>query len=258
MLWAIDVGNTQTMVGVHDGGKWAAVWRMATDPDRTEDQIAVELEGLARLAGVSFSANQVIIASVVPAVDMAWTYFAQKYFALAATFLRSGDQVGLPVTYDPPHAVGADRIANALAALHRWDPPLVVVDFGTATTLDCVDASGTYVGGVILPGLVVSLESLVSRTAKLPSVSLDAPEKAVGSRTGESIQSGLMFGYADAVDGLVRRVKAELGQCKVVSTGGLGEKFVGLCKEIEAHEPELTLDGLRIAIGLVSPGSPSV
>ncbi|MBS1708718.1 MAG: type III pantothenate kinase [Armatimonadetes bacterium] len=255
MLWAIDIGNTQTVVGLHDGSGWQAVWRLATDHEQTEDQIAGELETLCRLAGLEFAAARVIVASVVPSVEMAWSLFFQKYLGQPAVFLRSGDQVGLPVSYDPPHAVGADRIANAIAALERWAPPIVVVDFGTATTFDCVDADGVYTGGVILPGLTVSMESLVSRTAKLPSVALEAPGRAVGKRTVESIQSGLMFGYADAVDGLVRRIVAELGPCTVVSTGGLGSKFLGLCQEIKQHEPELTLDGLLVASRRLKPGT---
>lgn len=255
MLWAIDVGNTQTVVGVHDGTAWRATWRLATDDELTEDQIAVELEALSRLAGLAFVGSKAVVASVVPSTDMAWSYFTRKYLGVEAVFLRTGDQIGLPVTYDPPHAVGADRLANALAALDRWPPPVVVVDFGTATTFDCVDETGAYTGGVIMPGLTVSMESLVSRTAKLPSVALEAPSRAVGKRTVESIQSGLMFGYVDAIDGLVRRVRAELPGCKVVSTGGLGEKFVGLCQEIEEHVPELTLEGLRLAAERISPAS---
>lgn len=255
MLWAIDIGNTQTVVGLHDGSTWRATWRLATDDRLTEDQVAVQLEALARLGGLEFAGSQAVVASVVPSTDMAWTYFVRKYLGIPPVFLRTGDQVGLPVTYDPPHAVGADRIANALGALDRWPPPVVVVDFGTATTFDCVDASGAYAGGVIMPGLTVSMESLASRTAKLPSVSLEAPARAVGKRTVESIQSGLMFGYAEAVDGLCRRVRKELPGCKVVSTGGLGEKFVDLCGEIDEHVPELTLEGLRIAGRRMSPGT---
>lgn len=249
MLWAIDIGNTQVNVGVHDGNRWVANWRHETDHQRTEDEIAGLLFPLAQLAGIAFAGcREVVVGSVVPPADVNWQRFATKYLHHEARFLRGGDQVGLKVDYDPARAVGADRIANALGALARFEPPVVIVDFGTATTFDCVDAKGTYTGGAIMPGLLVSLESLVGRTAKLPAVAIQAPERTVGKNTVESLQAGVVLGYAEAIDGLARRIQSELGEpCTVVATGGLGKVFVDLCQEIGGYDPVLTLDGLRIA-----------
>lgn len=249
MLWAIDIGNTQTVVGIHDGTKWVATWRHDTDAERTEDEMAGLLKPLLDLASLNFGqADGMIIASVVPPVDNNWQRFGTKYLNCEPLFLRNGAQVGLPVKYDPPSAVGADRIANALAALAKYEPPVVVVDFGTATTFDCVDASGAYAGGSIMPGILVSLSSLVGRTAKLPAIAIEAPQRAVGKNTIESLQSGVVLGYAEAIDGLARRIKTELGDnTTTIATGGLGRVFVDLCEMISAYDPVLTLDGLLLA-----------
>lgn len=249
MLWAIDIGNTQTVVGIHDGNKWVATWRHDTDSERTEDEMAGLLKPLLDLAGLNFGqADGMIVASVVPPVDTNWERFGTKYLNCEPLFLRTGDQVGLPVTYEPPTAVGADRIANAIGALAKHKPPVVVVDFGTATTFDCVDADGAYTGGSIMPGILVSLSSLVGRTAKLPAIAIEAPQRAVGKNTVESLQSGVVLGYAEAIDGLARRIKAELGKnTTIIATGGLGRVFVDLCDMIDSYDPVLTLDGLRLA-----------
>jgi type III pantothenate kinase len=246
MLWAIDVGNTNTVVGLWDG-RWVAVWRFGTNAGETEDELAVKLKGFADLADLPFKATGVVIASVVPRMDHDLRRLCEKWLRAPVFFLSSGDQVGLPVDYDPPHAVGADRIANALAALALAQPPLVVVDFGTATTFDAVSREGVYVGGAILPGPSVSMEALFSRTAKLPQIPLVAPDRAIGTSTVASIQSGVMLGYAGAIDALAERIAGELGGARVLATGGLGGVFVGLCQQIETYEPNLTLDGLRIA-----------
>lgn len=250
MLWAVDVGNTQTVVGVWHQEKWAITWRLATEPETTEDQLAAELSTLASLAGLPFEAHGLMVASVVPRVDDAWRWFGSKHLGVEAKFLRNGAQVGVTVTYDPPHAVGADRIANALAALELVKPPLVVVDFGTATTFDCVDAKGRYAGGAIMPGVHLGLQALNERTAKLPSIAFHEPERAVGRNTVEAIEAGVVLGYAGAVEGLLTRIKSELGEgTRVFSTGGQGRLFAGLCPSIERHEANLTLDGLRLAFG---------
>lgn len=256
MLWAIDVGNTQTVVGVFDGEAWRAEWRLTTDHDRTEDELAAHLVALAGQAGIPWSAGGMIVASVVPPVDQTWRWFGEKYLGTTPQFLRSGASVGLKVDYEPVSAVGADRLANAIGALAVFDPPIVVVDFGTATTLDCIDKDGVYVGGAILPGVTVSLQSLVGKTAKLPSVALEAPKRAVGRTTTESLQSGVVLGYAGAVDTLVRKVSAELGQgVTTVATGGLGKVFQPLCESVESYDPVLTLDGLRIAYERLMSGA---
>jgi type III pantothenate kinase len=247
MLWAIDVGNTQTAVGLHDGS-WRHVWRLDTHNYATEDELAAVLKPLCDLAGTELRATGVVVASVVPRMDRQLEAFSERWLACKPFFLRTGEQVGLKVDYSPSNAVGADRIANALGALERTKPPFIVVDFGTATTFDTVDASGTYVGGAIMPGPEVSASSLASRTAKLPSIALEAPKAAIGKSVVGSLQSGLVLGYADAVDGLVRRIKKELkGDVRVIATGGLGALYTDVCSEIEEYDPHLTLEGLRIA-----------
>lgn len=248
MLWAVDVGNTQTVVGIWDGQDWAATWRLATEPETTEDQLAAQLSTLAGLAKLPFQAHGLMVASVVPRVDDSWRWLGSKHLGVDAKFLRNGGQVGVTVTYDPPHAVGADRIANALAALAMVHPPLVVVDFGTATTFDCVDAQGRYAGGAIMPGVHLGLQALNEKTAKLPSIAFREPERAVGRNTVEAIEAGVVLGYAGAVEGVLTRIKGELGEgTRVFSTGGQGRLFAELCPSIERHEANLTLDGLRIA-----------
>jgi len=248
MLWAIDVGNTQTVVGLWDGD-WKAVWRFATRSGDTEDQTAASLAQLCALRGLPFRADGVIVGSVVPSVNADWRRFGQEWLGQEPLFLRNGEEVGLEVLYRPADAVGADRIANALAAIDQVGTPVIVVDFGTATTFDVVDAEGRYAGGAIMPGVSVSLEALAARAAKLPSVSLDAPQVAVGTNTVDALRSGTMFGYAGAVDNVVRMIRKERGMASAVATGGLSEAFLGLSTEIAAVYPNLTLDGLRTAHG---------
>ncbi len=248
MLWAIDVGNTHTVVGLYDG-EWRQLWRLDTQHYSTEDELAQVLRGLCELSSVGFAADGVVIASVVPRLDRVLETFASKWLKVSPRFLRTGDQVGLKVDYSPSNAVGADRLANALGALAKVRPPLIVVDFGTATTFDTVDKDGTYVGGAIMPGPEVGAASLASRTAKLPSISLERPSVAIGKNVVGSLQSGMVLGYADAVDGLVRRIKKELGgSAAVLATGGLGAVYKDVCEEIQEYDPHLTLDGLRIAM----------
>ncbi|MCB8933107.1 MAG: type III pantothenate kinase [Fimbriimonadaceae bacterium] len=247
MLWAIDVGNTHTVVGLWDGDAWRSVWRRSTDAEATEDELAAWIKAMCELDGVEMAASGVVCASVVPAMHSAIARLGGKWLGSEPRFLDRGDQVGLVVTYDPPHAVGADRLANALGALDRFEPPIVVVDFGTATTFDAIDRQGAYVGGAILTGIEVSSQALFGRTAKLPQVELVAPERAIGRTTVESLQSGLVLGYAGAIDTLAARMSDELGGARVLATGGLGSQFAALCAQIASYEPHLTLDGLRIA-----------
>lgn len=246
MLWAIDVGNTQTVVGVWDES-WRATWRLATDFSMTEDELAAMLKPLCDLDDIPFEAQTMVVASVVPAMNFSLARLAQKHFAIEALFLTIGDQVGLAVEYQPKNAVGADRIANAVAALQLVAPPIVIVDFGTATTFDAISKERVYVGGAILPGVQVSMEALIGRTAKLPQIDLVAPKHAIGKSTVESLQSGIMLGYAGAIDALARRTLGELGGGTVIATGGLSVDFMGLCDCLERHEPLLTLEGLRMA-----------
>lgn len=248
MLLAIDVGNTNSVYGLWDGSQWAGVWRRATAAEETEDQLAVWLKGLFDLAKIDFHVDTVVCGSVVPQLNRAISLLSSRWLDQEAKFLHSGEEVGLEICYEPPSAVGADRIANALAVLKMGPPPAIVVDFGTATTFDSIDSKGRYAGGAILPGVLISSQALGARAAKLPQIEFEAPERAVGRNTVESLQAGLMLGYAGAVDTLVRRIRDELGSpCRVISTGGLGRLFVSLCKEVEGFYPNLTLDGLRIA-----------
>ena len=248
MLLAIDIGNTHTVFGIWDGLAWAETWRRSTSVDATEDELASWFSALRDFRKLSEPITDIVCASVVPAANAAISLFAKKWLCLPVRYLISGDSVGLTVTYQPPSAVGADRLANALGALARWSPPIVVVDFGTATTFDVIDEKGHYVGGAILPGVILSSQALFSRAAKLPSVEFTAPEHAIGRTTPQSLQAGIMFGYAGAVDALAARISAELPTPpKIISTGGLGGLFVGLCSRLESYEPTLTLDGLVVA-----------
>ncbi len=251
MLLAIDVGNTHTVFGLWDGETWAAVWRHLTDPQTTEDQLAGWLRSLYALSGFEWKVDEAICASVVPAVNESLDRLCDRWLGVELRYLRNGASVGLTVDYHPPNSVGADRLANALGALELFEPPLVVVDFGTGTNFDAVDPDGRYVGGAIMPGILVGSEALFRRAAKLPYVdtlNLEPPSHAIGKTTVQSLQSGIVLGYAAAIDGLVKRICLELtGSCSVVATGGLGGMFHGLCETIQAFEPTLTLDGLRVA-----------
>jgi type III pantothenate kinase len=247
MLLAIDVGNSHTVFGVWDGSKWVDTWRHRTDIEATEDEIAAWLQSMFTLAGLSFEVDHVACASVVPGMDRTLGLLAKNYFGKEIVFLRGDSNHGVKVFYSPPAAVGADRIANSLAALAIYPAPIIVVDFGTATTFDVIDAEGTYLGGAILAGPLTSLQALVSRTAKLPAIELKKPQQAIGRNTTQAIESGVMFGYAGAIDSINHKIANELGsKPKIIATGGLGEIFTDLCESIEDYVPMLTLDGIRL------------
>jgi len=248
MLLAIDIGNTHTVCGVWNGTRWCAIWRRSTTVDVTEDELAAWLRSMFDLSGFVWKVDGAICGSVVPQLDRIWNKLAERWFGVPLRFLKLGSEVGLQVDYDPPRAVGADRIANALGALDRFEPPIIVVDFGTATTFDAIDSYGAYAGGAILPGIQLSSRALFDKAAKLPEVDFVAPDHALGRNTVQSLQSGIMLGYAGAIDSLARRIDGELGgNSKIIATGGLGSMFLGLCDSIESYEPNLTLDGLVIA-----------
>ncbi len=254
MLLAIDVGNTHTVFGLWDGASWRAVWRRPTDPEETEDGLAVWLRALFDLEGLDWRIERVICASVVPAAEDSLRRLGERWLKVPVQFLRSGAEVGLAVDYEPATAVGPDRICDVLAALERYTPPLIVVDFGTATTFNAVSGAGVYLGGAIMTGVVVSAQALASRASKLPLVEFKAPDRAIGTNTGEALRSGVMLGYAGAVDALARRISHELGGgVTVVATGGLGGMFLGLCESLQGYEPTLTLDGLVLASKRISP-----
>lgn len=247
MLLAVDVGNTQTVLGLFAGEELLAHWRISSDAAMTGDEIRVAAGGLLALDGRSWGdVSEVVLSSVVPRLTAAWEDVAHAS-GCDAMVVGPGLKSGITIRYDNPHEVGADRIVNAVAAVEAFGAPLVVVDFGTATTIDVIDEDGAYIGGAIAPGVETSAEALFSKAARLSKVDLEAPARAIGSNTRMSVQSGLVFGEAAMVDGLVRRVWAELGQeTEVVATGGLAEQMAPICETVGHVDPDLTLTGLRI------------
>jgi type III pantothenate kinase len=247
MLLAIDVGNTQTSFGLWDGA-WQ-VWRRSTNPETTEDELGSWFLALAGRPEI----EQVVYASVVPAFDRAIERFSARYLSRTPLKVTATLDLGLKILYEPPTSLGPDRLANALAALQRFAPPCLVIDVGTATTFDAVDASGAFVGGAILPGPVSAAQALVSRTAKLPQVEFSAPPSTIGRNTTHALQSGLVLAYAGGLETLAQRMVEELGpHTSVVATGGDGAIFAELCPTIQSYIPNLTLDGLRVAAELLA------
>lgn len=252
MILAVDIGNTQTVLGLlGDGGDLQARWRISTDASLTADEVRVKIAALLELDGYHWEdVAGVVVASVVPALTMAYEDLAHKACGCTPLVIGPGVKTGLPVAYENPHEVGADRVVNAVAAIAEHGAPVIVVDFGTATTLDVVDDTGAYLGGSIAAGIETSAEALFRRAARLSAVDLDTPTRVIGRNTRESIQSGLLLGEAVMVDGLVRRTWAELGyECPVVATGGLAERMAPLCETITAVDADLTLKGLALVWG---------
>lgn len=248
MLLAIDIGNTHTVFGLHSEGKWLELWRKHTNHLETEDELAAWFLQLSRERSVKGSPQSCVCASVVPAASQAIELLARKWFQCPIRFLESGESVGLPIDYAPPDSVGADRIANALGAIEKYKLPAVVVDFGTATTFDVISADGIYLGGVIFPGVEVSMQALSLKAAKLPQFSLKTPKVTIGKTTRESLQSGHVYGYVGAIREILTRISGELKiKPTIVGTGGLATMFGELSDAIEIIDPTLTLDGLVIA-----------
>jgi type III pantothenate kinase len=249
MLLAIDVGNTQTLVGLYEGERTDLTdhWRIATNHERTSDEYALMVQEFLGFVGFDLEdTTGVAISSVVPRVTSALRTMCDKYLQVTPVVIEPGVRTGMPIRYDDPKEVGADRIANAIGAFDLYGGPSVVVDFGTATTFDVVSAKGEYLGGAIVPGIEVSLDALFGRAAGLRRVELTEPRSVIGRSTAESIQSGALFGFAAQVDGICARIVAEIGECTVVATGGLAPIIAPFSKAIVHHEPWLTLHGLRI------------
>ena len=249
MLLAVDVGNTEIVLGVFRGAELEHTWRASTMPERTSDELALLLSGFLSHAGMSFESQitGVIVASVVPAVTSSLREMAERYFPFPPVIVGPGTKTGVPVLTDNPREVGADRVVNTLATFAKFGGPAIVVDFGTGTNFDVVSDKGEFLGGVIAPGLQISAASLFSRTARLTRVELVAPHSPIGKSTVEAIQSGLVFGTAGEVDGIVGRIKSELGgTAVVVATGGLAPVVLPHCRLVDHHEPWLTLEGLRL------------
>jgi type III pantothenate kinase len=252
VLLAIDVGNTNIVPGVFDGPRLVHSWRLATLRERTADEVGIVLTQLFARDGLDTGAvDAVIVASVVPPVTPTVVMMAERYFGVSPLVVDQTVDTGMPNRYDNPAEVGADRIVNGVAAYEEFGRPrksaVIVVDFGTATTFDAVSAAGEYLGGVICPGIQISADALFQRAARLPRIEVRKPPRVIGRTTVSSMQAGLFFGYVDMVEGLVSRMRRELGDPAVcVATGGLAEVIAPETSVIEAVSPELTLNGLRI------------
>jgi type III pantothenate kinase len=248
VLLAIDVGNTQTVIGLFRARELIDHWRIVTVAERTSDELALLLRqflvwhGLAGTGEVS----GIAISSVVPRVTASLRDMAERHFGVPPLIIEPGIRTGMPILYENPKEVGADRIANAVAAYDLYGGPSIVVDFGTATTLDAISARGEYLGGAIIPGIEVSMDALFGRAAGLRKVELVAPKHVIGKSTVESIQSGAIHGFTGQVDHLVRCFEHELGESVVIATGGLSSLIAPLSATIQHEEPWLTLYGLRI------------
>jgi type III pantothenate kinase len=262
MLFVLDVGNTNTVLGVFARAaepsgntskfpqydRLLANWRVATSRTSTVDEYGVLFRNLFSMAGLEAKGiHGIVVSSVVPPLDPVLRQVCERYFDLRPLFIEPGIKTGMPVHYDNPAEVGADRIVNAVAAFEKHGGPCVIVDFGTATTFDCVSAKGEYLGGVICPGIGISADALFERTARLPRVEIRQPSRVIGSTTVASLQSGLYYGYLGLVDGILERLLAELGQeTHVLATGGLGPMIGKGSKYIKDVDDLLTLEGLRI------------
>jgi type III pantothenate kinase len=250
MLLAVDIGNTQTQLGVFQAENLAHQWRASTDQTRTADELALMFGEFLSLADLSFSRQitGVAISSVVPKATQELREMTDRYFGFPAVVVEPGTKTGIAIKTDNPREVGADRIANAVAAHAMFDgSPVIVVDFGTAITVDAVTGGGEYIGGAIAPGVETAAAALFSSTAQIRRVELLAPPSAIGKSTITSVQSGVVYGTAALVDGLVERVRDELGDsARIIATGGLAPMVIHHCKHIERVEPDLTLHGLRL------------
>ena len=248
MLLAVDIGNTTTGVAVYSDDRLVHHWWLSTLRERTADELMVVLASLMRLSGADpREITGVAVSSVVPSQTGPWQQLCRQFLHLEPLVVGPQTDTGVVIGYRFPEELGADRIVNAAAAVHLYGAPVIVVDFGTATTFDVVDAQGRYLGGAIAPGVGISAEALFERAARLPRVELRRPPAAVGRSTAESIQSGIIFGFAGQVDGLVRRLMRELdGPARVVATGGLAELIAPECETVEEVNPLLTLEGLRL------------
>ncbi len=247
LLLALDVGNTNTVVGLFSGERLRTHWRLTTHAERTADEVGMWLLQLLRWEQVApGDLAAVAVASVVPPMDPRLKDGVRRYLGLAPFFVEPGIRTGMPLEVDAPHELGADRLCDAVAAFAEHGGPCLVLDFGTAVTWEVVSAEGAYLGGAIAPGPGVTADALSSKTAKLPRVAMAPPPRVIGKGTVDSIQSGLFYGYLGLIEEVTRRILAELGPAKVIATGGFAEVFAGYTPLIDRVEPDLTLHGLRL------------
>jgi type III pantothenate kinase len=248
VLLAIDVGNTQTHVGAFDGSDLVEHWRFSTEREATGDQLAITLNELLALRGIALSeVDAEVISSVVPPLVPEYRRLVERYLGRDALIVGPGVKTGMPIRLDNPRELGADRLVNAVAGYERCQDACVIVDFGTAITYDAVSSAGEYLGGIISPGIEISLEALTSRAAKLPKVDIEQPQALIGKTTDASIQSGIVYGFAAQVDGICRRLRAELGDsATTIATGGLAGVIVGFTETIDLVDDLLTLTGLKL------------
>ncbi|MFI5010076.1 MAG: type III pantothenate kinase [Solirubrobacterales bacterium] len=254
MLLVVDVGNTQTHFGAFRGEELVEHWRFATVRDSTADQLGAALRNLLELRGLGFDdLSSSIVSSTVPRLEPEWTAMALRYLRHEMLVVGPGLRTGMAIRYDNPREIGADRLVNAVAMRERFGGSAVCVDFGTATTFDVLSREGEYIGGALMTGIEISLDALTERGARLPKVELAPPRSVVGKNTIDAIRSGVVFGYAGAVDAILRRLYDELGErLSVIATGGLGHLVVPFTEEISEVDDLLTLTGLRLLYNLNS------
>jgi type III pantothenate kinase len=248
MLLAVDVGNTQTHIGVFNGAELAEHWRFQTRAGATGDELAERIAGLLALREVDFGRlDAAIVSSVVPPLGHEYEEMSRRYLDAPCLAVGPGIKTGMPIRIDNPYEVGADRLVNAVAAYDRFGEACVVVDFGTGINFDAVSADGEYLGGAIAPGIEISLTALTERGARIPRIDLAEPESAIGRSTRAAIESGVVFGFAGLIDGIARRIEAELGAgTSFIATGGLADAIVPFCETIDEVDDLLTLTGLRL------------
>lgn len=248
MLLVVDVGNTQTHFGTFKGTELVEHWRFATVRTSTADELGAALRSLLALRGLTFDdLDGSIVSSTVPQLEPEWLEMSRRYLRKETLVVGPGVKTGMAIRYDNPREIGADRLVNAVALRDRYDGPAVCVDFGTATTFDIVSGAGEYLGGVILPGIEISLDALTERGARLPKIDLAEPRGVIGKSTVDAIRSGILYGYAGAIDGILRKIHAEMGaELDVVATGGLSRKITPFTEEVDEVDDLLTLTGLRL------------
>ena len=248
MLLVMDVGNTNTVLGVFEGRRLRVSWRLTSRREQTADEYGVFIQSLLKSRGIEpGQIRAVALSNVVPPVQQTLEWMCEQYFGVSPFCVEPGVNVRMPLRVESPKEVGPDRLVNAVGAMELYGPPLIVIDFGTATTFDCVNSRGEFIGGAIAPGILTAAEALSARAARLFRVELVRPKEAIGRNTVSNLQSGIIYGYAGLVDGLVNRMRAEMeGTPKVVATGGLASLMQEVCSTIQHVNPDLTLEGLRV------------